>query len=421
MTTPRSASQPLAGPAGADRLRIAYLVSRFPVATETFILREIDHVAEAPGVEVELFSLFPGERTSVHPAGERWMRGLHRSRPLDPLYGPGWWLLRRPVRMTGVLVWVLRSHLRRPSVLVRALITAGVAAAHARRIARLGIDHVHAHWATYPALAAWITWRLTDTTYSFTGHAHDLFIHRLGLERKLRDAQFVVVISRHNQRLLEELGPDTTPVHVVHCGIDLGAYRFRPRAPEPSGRVRALCVASFTESKGHRVLVEALASNGPQIDRVDVELVGEGPLRAEIDALAVRRGVRSRFTFLGRLSEQEVARRLDEADLAVLPSIIARNGDTEGIPNALMEAMAAGVPVVSTRVSGVPELVREEQNGLLVDPGDPDALRAAIERTVADPQRARDRAVAARRVVEREFAIEPIADHLLTLFRDGRG
>jgi colanic acid/amylovoran biosynthesis glycosyltransferase len=416
-------SMPAAGPAIVRRrhpdapTRIAYVVSRFPVATETFLLREFDCIDRMADAHVELFSLFGGDSGSVHRTGERWLARVHRSRALDVLSGPAWWLVRRPLRLLAVVAWVARSHARRPAVLVRALITVALAARHARAIARLRIDHVHACWATYPALAAWVCWRLTGVPYSFTGHAHDLFVHQLGLERKVRDARFVVMISEHNRRFLDAFGGADAHVRIVHYGVDLEAYRFRPRGPRPAGTVRALCVASFHEYKGHRVLLEALAAGGPQMDRVELVLVGEGPLRPAIERLAARRGVRERLHFAGRLSEREVADHLDAADLAVLPSIVARNGDTEGIPNALIEAMASGVPVVSTRVSGIPELVRDGETGLLADPRDVEGLRRAVERTLGDPAAACVRAVAARRLVEREFAIDGAATRLLALFR----
>jgi glycosyltransferase involved in cell wall biosynthesis len=399
--------------------RIAYIVSRFPVATETFILREVDRVDRVAGVEVELFSLFPGERRSVHPAGERWLAALHRGRARDVVLGPAWWLVHRPARLLGMAGWVVRSHAAQPRILVRALITVAIASAHARRIAALEVEHVHASWATYPALAAWVCWRLTGVPYSFTGHAHDLFIHQLGLERKLRDARTVVTISQHNRRFLAAYGGDSANVQIVHCGIDLGAYRFRPRGPRPRGPVRALCVASFDEFKGHRYLVEAMADRGGPIDRLHVDLVGTGPLREEIEQLAARHGVLDRLHFLGRLPEQAVAERLDHADLVVLPSIVARNHDTEGIPNALIEAMAAGVPVVSTRVSGIPELVIDGETGLLADPQDAPGLREAIERTLAHPLAARERTIAGRRLVEEEFDLEAIAGRMVGVFVDG--
>lgn len=408
------------GPQPVVRKKVAYIVSRFPVATETFLLREFDRVDRAPGVDVELFSLFRGERGSVHRTGERWLSRLHRGRPVDAVRSLAWWTARRPGRLLSTAAWVTRTHAARPAILVRALVTMAIAAAHARRVAALRVDHVHACWATYPALAAWVCWRLTGVPYSFTGHAHDLFIHQLGLERKLRDARFTITISEHNRAFLSAFGGDGC-VHIVHYGVDLTAYRFRPRGPTPSGTVHALCVASFTEFKGHRVLVEALAAGGSQIDRVEVELVGEGPLRGEIEDLARRRGVLHRLHFRGRLSEQQVAERLDAVDLAVLPSIVARNGDTEGIPNALIEALASGVPAVSTRVSGIPELLHDGVTGLLADPEDAAGLRRAIERTLADPEAAEARARAGRQLVEREFDIELAGRRLVDLFasRDG--
>jgi colanic acid/amylovoran biosynthesis glycosyltransferase len=401
--------------------RVAYIVSRFPVATETFLLREFDRVDRDPGACVELFSLFPGERGSVHRIGERWLGRLHRARPAAVVRGLAWWAVRRPGRLLSTAVWVMRAHAARPAILVRALVTMAVAAAHARTVAALRIQHVHACWATYPALAAWVCWRLTGVPYSFTGHAHDLFIYQIGLERKLRDARFTITISEYNRAFLSRFGADDERVHLVHYGVDLTGYRFRPRGPRPSGTVRALCVASFHEFKGHRVLVEALAAGGPQIDRLEVELVGEGPLRAEIEEQARRLGVRDRLHFWGRLSEQQVAERLDAADLAVLPSIVARNGDTEGIPNALIESLASGVPVVSTRVSGIPELVHDGVTGLLADAEDAEGLRRAIERTLADPAAAEARAEAGRRLVEREFDIDAAGRRLVELFgtRDG--
>jgi colanic acid/amylovoran biosynthesis glycosyltransferase len=414
-------AQAPSGPRPVVRTKVGYIVSRFPVATETFLLREFDRVDRDRSVDVELFSLFRGERGSVHRTGDRWLRRLHRGGPLDAARGLAWWTVRRPGRLLSTVAWVTRAHAARPAILVRALVTTTIAAAHARRVAALGIDHVHACWATYPALAAWVCWRLTGVPYSFTGHAHDLFIHQVGLERKLRDAHFTVTISEHNRAFLAAFGADHARVHIVHYGLDLTAYRFRPRGPRPSGTMRALCVASFHEYKAHRVLVEALAAGGPQIDRVEVDLVGEGPLRGEIEELARRRGVLHRLHFLGTLSEQQVAERLDAADLAVLPSIVARNGDTEGIPNALIEALASGVPAVSTRVSGIPELLHDGVTGLLADPEDAVGLRRAIERTLADPEAAEARARAGRQLVEREFDIDLARRRLVDLFtaRDG--
>jgi glycosyltransferase involved in cell wall biosynthesis len=275
------------------------------------------------------------------------------------------------------------------------------------------VDHLHAHFATYPALSAWLCHRLTGVPYSFTAHAHDIFVDTSFLARKLRDARFVVAISDYNRRVLREFGGERdTPVHVVHCGIEPGAYGFRPRLPSAEGPVRALCVASLQEHKGHEVLLRALAG-ADELERLSVDLVGGRDPRP-LEALARELGVEGRVRFLGGLPEQEVARLLGEADLFVLPSRVARDGQMEGIPVALMEALASGLVVVASRLSGIPELVEDGRTGILAEPGDPASLRAALARALAgdglDP-------AAGRATVERDFDVERTAARLAELFR----
>jgi colanic acid/amylovoran biosynthesis glycosyltransferase len=167
--------------------------------------------------------------------------------------------------------------------------------------------------------------------------------------------------------------------------------------------VRALCVASLQEYKGHRVLFEALAKGGPGLDRVTVDLVGDGELRGELEAMADRLGIARRVRFLGRRSEGQVRALLDQADLFVLPSVVAGDGQMEGLPVALIEALACGIPTVSTALSGIPEIVDPGVTGLLAIPGDAASLAAALEETIAEPQACRARAVAGRERVEKEF------------------
>jgi colanic acid/amylovoran biosynthesis glycosyltransferase len=314
---------------------------------------------------------------------------------------------------------VVRGYARKPSMLARALVTVPLATAHARDLERLEVDHVHAHFASYPALAAWLAWRLTGIPYSFTAHAYDLYIHQLFLARKARDARFVVAISDFNRRFIRSGAPEAAPIHVVHCGVDPAAYAFRARALAPARPLRALCVAALREYKGHRFLLDALAAPGGGLEHVKLELVGGGELREELEEQARRLGLDGRVEFLGGRPEEEVRRLLDEADLFVLPSVVASNGNMEGLPVALMEALACGIPTVSTTTSGIPEIVRDGETGLLVPPGDPAALRAALARILADPAAARRRADAGRRLVEEEFDIAASGRALGALFRGG--
>jgi colanic acid/amylovoran biosynthesis glycosyltransferase len=398
-------------------VRIAYVVSRFPDPSETFVLRELNAVQRRGGVEVELFVLFPPKDPFVHPEAERWLERAHRTSPAAAAAGTLWWLARRPVRMTSALASVLAGHWRRPRRLVRAFLACTAAAAHARTMRQQGIEHIHAHFATYPALAAWLAGRLIDVPYSFTAHAHDIYIDQLHLGTRVREAQAIAVISDFNRSFLAPYGAGSdTPVRLVHCGVVPSAYAFRPRALPANGPVRAICVATLNELKGHAVLLDALATGGSQLERVSLDLVGGGPLESSLRAQVERLGLESRVQFHGRRTEDEVARMLDQADVFVLASVVTPTGRMDGIPVALMEALAAGLPVIASRLSGIPELIRDGETGLLAPPGDSVDLARAFRRLLADPEATVVRALAGRRLIEREFDVERSADRMLEMF-----
>jgi glycosyltransferase involved in cell wall biosynthesis len=179
--------------------------------------------------------------------------------------------------------------------------------------------------------------------------------------------------------------------------------------------VRAICVATLNEHKGHAVLLDALATGGPELERVQLDFVGSGPLEGSLRARVARLGL-DRVRFHGTCSEEEVTKLLDEADLFVLASTVAPSGQMDGIPVALMEALAAGVPVIASRLSGIPELIQDGDTGLLARAGDPADLARAFRRLLGDPEAAIARAQAGRRLIEEEFDIERSADQMLELF-----
>jgi colanic acid/amylovoran biosynthesis glycosyltransferase len=413
-------SNPTASPgsASARKRRIAYFVSRFPTTTETFILRELNAVTSVNAVETDLYALFPTPEGVVQPAARPWLGRVRRSRPLSSFRDLARWALRRPLRVASSIALICFDYRRSPKMLLRALATVPIGASCANGLVEGSTDHVHAHFATYPALAAWICRRLCGVSYSFTVHAHDLYMHQHGLERRTRDAAYVVSISEFNRDLLREIAPPSVPIHVIHCGVELDKYSFRARAPRPDGPVRALCVAALREKKGHKLLFDALASGKRGLDRITLEVVGNGLLREELESYAAKRGLSSRVTFHGSLTEPEVAKQLDQADLFVLPSIVEQSGDAEGIPVALMEAMAAGVPVVSSRITGIPELVRDGSTGVLVEPGDASDLADKLVAVLDDPAATRERTQSARRLIEQEFELHSSAGRMLELFEE---
>ncbi len=406
----------------SDRpVRVGYVVSRFPSLTETFVLRELDAVAADPRVEVDLISLFRPLDGVVHPAAEPWLARRFRPSRRAVLAAVAAWTVRRPVRSAAIVGRIVRDHGRRPAVLVKALATSAVAAAVARHVARAGIDHLHAHFAAMPAQAAWTVWRLTGVGYSVTAHAHDVFIHRLGLRTRLADARFVVAISAFHRDLLASLGAAPQRLPTIRMGIDPDAFAFRPRTRPAGAPARLLMVSSFREYKGHRVLVEALARE-PGLEQVEVELVGRGPLEPAVRRQVAAAGLDGRVRFAGGQPEAEVRRRLATADLLVQPSLVARNGDTEGLPTTLVEGAACGTTLVATRVAGVGDLVRDGVTGMLADPGDAASLGDALRRALAaDPETAARIRAAARRRAETHHDLRTNAAELVDWFvRTGR-
>ncbi|CAM3983130.1 glycosyltransferase [Smaragdicoccus niigatensis] len=394
-------------------LHVEYLVSRFPRTSETFIVRELDALARRPGTEVGVRSLFSSPDTKVHDIAKPWVPKLKRPSQAQAFRGFLWALGTHPVALVRVLVLVVAGHLRNPGLLARALVTVLLACAHAKDLRdRSGNTRIHAHYATYPALAAWVCKQLIGIPYSFTAHAHDLYVDRSMLATKVDEADLVVTISQFNRKLIAESCPNTdTAVDVIHCGIDTSRYDFRPRAAAASGTIRVLTVASLQEYKGHSVLLRALALGGPVMDRIELELIGGGELLDELTALAAELGLADRVNFRGSCTEDEVRAALAGCDLFVLPSIVASDGQMEGLPVALMEALACGAPTVSTRLSGIPELVIDGVTGFLAEPGDPVGLRDAMTSAVTAAG-AEQRSGAGRKLVEDEFELSKCVDEL---------
>jgi glycosyltransferase involved in cell wall biosynthesis/SAM-dependent methyltransferase/GT2 family glycosyltransferase len=412
----RDAPQP-DSPVDRD-LRIGYVVSRFPVLSETFVLRELVEIDGRPGVRCKLFSLFPEPGGPVHPAGHPWVARRRCASPAGAARALGYWAVHRPLRLVSVISLVVRDYLRSPILLGRALVAVAYALQHARTLRIEPVDHLHAHFATYPALAAWTCSRLVGVPFSFTAHAHDIFVHRLGLRRRIEDAAFCVAISEHNAIILRDVaGGESDDIHVVRCGVHPGSYAVRPRAPRAAGPMLIACVAAMKPYKGHRVLLDAVAHLVADGEAIEVELAGDGPLRHELERQCARLGVTDRVRFLGRLTEPEVTAVLDRADAFVAASTVQRDGQTDGIPVALIEAMAAGVPVVASNVAGVSELVRHGETGLLTEPEDDAALADALRSLRDEPTPAVERARAARALVEERFTVEGEASRLLDLIR----
>jgi glycosyltransferase involved in cell wall biosynthesis len=384
---------------------VAYTMSRFPKISETFILYEIVEL-ERLGLRVEVFPLIREHEEVAHPEAAALVERAHYTslRSWELLSAQLYWLLRRPAAYLAAWRDALWGNRESPKFLSRALAVVPQAARFARQMRELGVEHLHAHYATHPALAAYVVRALAGIPYSFTIHAHDLYVERPMLAEKLRDAAFAVAISDFNRRLVAELyGPEAAAkTEVIHCGVDLEVFRPRPRRPR-AGPFTLICVASLQDYKGHPYLVDACARlRDAGLDFVCL-CVGEGEDRPQIEARIAELGLGERVRLLGRQPRAEVSRLMAEADAMVLPSVVTASGKMEGIPVALMEALATELPAVATAISGVPELIRDGETGLLVPERDPAAIADAVLRLSASPDLGERLARNGRALVEREF------------------
>jgi glycosyltransferase involved in cell wall biosynthesis len=288
-----------------------------------------------------------------------------------------------------------------------------------------GVEHVHAHFASHPAAAAYVIHRLTGIPYSFTAHGSDLHRDRHMLREKVAEAAFVVPISNYNRELIlaECDGHYGDKVVVVHCGVDTSVFQART-APTPheqgQGPFRLLCIGTLHEVKGQTYLIEACQLLQKRGIEVDCHFAGDGPDLDALTAQAAAAGLTDRMHFHGRLTRGEIVQLLHSADVVVTPSVPSRDGRREGIPVALMEAMGSGVPVVASDLSGIPELVENDVCGLLAPPRDVDALADALERLYYDPALRRRLGEAGRDKVVREFDLFTNAALLAHHFQAGK-
>jgi glycosyltransferase involved in cell wall biosynthesis len=400
--------------------RIAYVASEFPRLTETFILREVGEM-ERRGIAVSLFSIRPRPTGTLHADAKPYLEKTHYAPWFGAAHIAAFFSLcaRRPagvMRGIGFLVRDAIAHARYPSVNLKTFLATGKLFLFTKQMEDEGVVHVHGHFANIPTTQAAFASRVLGITYSFTGHAWDIFVPRnqAGLAEKIHGAQFVATCTGFNSRLLSGLAQPADRARIVlnYHGLDLASYR--PCATRDENRIVA--GGSLVEQKGLRYLVDAAALLRDRGLDFRVEIVGDGPL---FDALTERinqHQLAHLVALVGSMPHEELMLRMGTAAMVVLPCIETDDGFMDGIPNVLIESLALEVPVVSSNISGIPELVVPGENGFLNAPRDVPALADAIESLVGDPERARAMGRAGRARVEKMFDLKRNASELVSRF-----
>ena len=357
-------------------MTIGYITQVFPGLSETFVYREIQAL-RARGIQVKTFSIRKSDLYNASDSDET--KDLVDSTfyifPLNLyrfLIAHLWYLIRHPHRYFGTLWFCLSGEHKTLKNRLRTFYHFCEAILVAREAKRIGIKHLHAHFALNPTTVAMVVSRLADVSFSFTAHANDIFRNPILLKEKIKEARFIIAISDYNKQFLFNILP--TPetlnkIHVVHCGVDIQSFSPQ-RAKNRSDKPTVLAVGRMVEKKGFPYLIRACKILFDKAYDFRCLILGDGPQKGLIRQIITEAGLSDVIELPGLVYPEHVRDYFAKADIFVLPCIVGTDDDIDGIPVTLMEAMAMEIPTISTNISGIPELIEHMKTGILVPPKD---------------------------------------------------
>lgn len=389
--------------------RVLYVVSRFPSVRATFTTHEMNAI-QAQGITVHIAAVWRSlDRDHPHAIERPFLTRLLTLHLAQPQI---WFrALQQLFLHPGVLVLVLRlalAHLPSIPALLKLFASVPKGLYLGWWAAQHHIDHIHAHFLTSPTTTALIASRASGIPFTATAHAFDIFetrphLKNRGVRLKCEAAACVVMISEFNRRFVQQRWSGMKArLTVLYNGIDLS--QFAPGdQPAPPPPTRILSVGQLVPKKGHGDLIRAVARLIEQGYAVDLTIIGEGPQEDELREQIAAHGIGDAVHLAGKLSQDEVHAHYQRCHIFALASQIAPGGDMDGLPTVLIEALAMERPTVSTRLSGIPEIIIDGETGYCVPPDDVEALAQALARLIDDPDHAADLAKQGRALVEQRF------------------
>jgi glycosyltransferase involved in cell wall biosynthesis len=368
-----------------SRKKVAYILGTFPILTTTFIDRELLE-AKRIGLDMVLVAIRKSNGGTFSAAVEQLSNETVYLLPVSVfrlMRAHLYFLSARFPSYVGTLWYLLsREH---PSFRARfkTLLHFGEGVLAADLLRKYSVEHVHAHFADRATVVAMVIHRLLDIPYSLTAHAFDIYGAPVFLADKIKNAKFAATCTRYNKLHLEkETGHE---VELIYHGLEFGEIPNCASRKKKSGVPAILSVGQLTEKKGFPYLVRACSMLREKGYNFTCEIIGEGPQRPRLSTLIEDLNLEGIVILRGALSHAEVLRAYSKATVFVLPCIVAEDGNRDGIPNVILEAMAHALPVISTDISGIPEVLRNQETGLLTESRSADALSAAIARLLDQP------------------------------------
>lgn len=393
-------------------MNIVYYLRYFPKVSESFILNEI-YELDKKGHNIAVCSLHEPDNSIIHDE----FRELKI--PIKYLHQP----------QMSMFYEVFSTKVLNPRILRNVFYSAPLKH-HAANLFRAkqcidfvnsldwDPDHFHSHFAFLSGFGAKYASDYYEVPFSITTHASDLYKNPVGTYTSslLQRANRIITISEYNKKYIRKHFDSETPIDIIRAGIR--PEKFSPtETTEPN---RVLTISRLVEKKGIRYALEAINLATKQVPDIEYHIIGSGELEEELVQQTIQLGIEDNVTFLNNVSDQELVTELDEARCFLLPCVIADSGDRDGIPVALMEAMAMKTPPVSTTVSGIPELIDHEQNGLLTEPRNSEATADALLTLLQDDSKWSSYSDQARDKVDEDFNIEHEANRLENIFKDAQ-
>ena len=384
-------------------MRIGYILGQFPKLSETFILNEISELIRR-GHDVYIFSLFNSKENIVQPEVEEY--SLLERTYYPPSYHK---LCIELARFDRLLFYRNRRKINKFYCIA--------VARHFSKIAeKLGLDVLHAHFANEPTFTAMLMSRLIGLSFTFTAHAFDIFIDPdvKALEERMENASAVIAISEYNKKYLQSIY-NNKKIFVVRACPNLEKLNKIKRVPE---QFKILTVGRLVEKKGIKYGILAMKEVVKEFPEVQYIIVGSGPQSAELKKLTKSLGLENNVRFLGAVNERTLMAEFSKAAVFILPCVKAKNGDMDGIPVSLMEAMYLQIPVVSTNISGIPELIENGKEGFLVEPENVEQLVNAIKILLQDEDMRTKMGRRGRKKIEEKFNIHKEVEKLEKVWKE---
>jgi glycosyltransferase involved in cell wall biosynthesis len=360
-------------------MKIAYVVSSLKISM-TFVVNEMEAHEKVGWQVLPLVSCKPGPLENLSEEMAKWnKRAVHRPGIFAQLGTTLREIVTHPLRFTKILFWLLTLLTHSPLEFVKALYELSTCCCFANKCRRFGAEHIHVHFASRSLSLGLMMGMLTDLPVSCSVHAFDIFTRSTSsLQIRLAKCKFIASISKFNVEYLRKTCGNSIAdlCHVVHCGIDVEKFRTAAHQPEPG---RIVCVCRLSPKKGLYIAIQACAKLRDNNVKFLFEIAGDGPQRRELEELIEKLNLADHVKLLGAKPNDQLTELFSRASVFLMPCVKTPNGDMDGIPVAMMEAMACKIPVVSTRISGIPELVEDGITGRLTPEKDVDTLAQILQ------------------------------------------